>query len=141
MTKIIKIDAAAATVLLLIGTFFKINHYPGANILLIIGAISAIIPFIMIIASKVSALKSYEAFNMLFSSLMLIVILLAFLFKMMHWPGAGKLIWIADMGIILVSISFLVDILLEKDKERIYLKVITTFFVLLLGLIALYLRS
>lgn len=141
MTKIIKIDVAFATIVLLIGTFFKINHYPGANVLLIVGAITAIIPFVMIIATSIKKLKSYETFNVLFSSLMLIIILLAFLFKMMHWAGAGKLIWIADMGIILVCISFLVDTLLEKDKDRLYLKIITTFFVLLLGLIALYLRT
>lgn len=141
MTKIIKIDVAFATILLLIGTLFKLNHYPGANVLLIVGALSGIIPFVIIIATSINKLKSYETFNVLFSSLMLIVILLAFLFKMMHWAGAGKLIWIGDMGIILVCISFLVDTLLEKDKDRLYLKIISTFFVLLLGLVALYLRS
>ena len=136
MTKIIKINALVAPVLLLMGTYFKTSHWPGANTLLIVGSAAGILLFILLITSFFSKLfTGFERFNSIFASLALIIALLAFMFQVMHWPGAGKLIWIADIGILLTGTFFLIDGLREKDPAKWSLKFIVVFFILLLLLV------
>jgi hypothetical protein len=65
----------------------------------------------------------------------LIAAFLAFLFKTLHWPGAGILIWTADIGILFSSIALLIDGLLEKEPRKLGLKIIAAFFALFLLLI------
>ena len=77
----------------------------------------------------------FERFNGIFVSLALVVSLLAIMFKVMHWPGAAKIIWIADIAILLSGIFFLIDALLEKDLAKWRLKVIAMFFVILVFLV------
>ncbi len=141
MTKIIKINALVATILLLIGTFFKTSHWPGANVFLIVGSAAGILLFILLITSFLGKLSTgFEQFNGIFASLALIVALLAFMFKVMHWPGAGTLVWIADIGILLTGIFFLIDGLQEKDPAKWSLKFIAAFFILLLVLVLVLAR-
>ena len=141
MTKLIKIDALVSIALLIIGTLFKVNHYPGANIILIIGVAASVLAFALTISSTSMHLKGFEKFNIIFSALVLIVISLAFVFKLNHWPGAAKLIWVGDIAILLACISFLVDTMLEKAPERWNIKLLTTFFILFLWLVAIYMRG
>ena len=63
-----------------------------------------------------------------------VVILIGTSFKISHWPGVGKLVWIADTGILLASVSFLVDVLRDEDKYTSALKIIAGFFILILSL-------
>jgi hypothetical protein len=140
MTKLIKIDALVSIALLIIGTLFKLNHYPGANIILIVGAAATVLAFILMIGTTSVKLSGFEKFNVIFSSLVMIVISLAFVFKLNHWPGAAKLIWIGDIAIILACISFLIDTFTEKETGKWNIKIIATFFILFLWLVAIYMR-
>ena len=45
-TKTIKITSVIATILLLVGTYFKTLHWPGANVMLIIGAAAGVLLFV-----------------------------------------------------------------------------------------------
>jgi hypothetical protein len=136
MTKIIKINAIVAAVLLLIGTFFKTSHWPGANIILSVDIAAGILLAILLIASFSDKLSNgFERFNGIIASIALIVGLLAFIFKLLHWPGAGQLIWVADISILLAGVSFLIDGLLEKDIPKVRIKLIAGFFILFLGLV------
>ena len=111
----------------------------GANVIFIIGAAAGVITASLMISYLVGKPTSgLEKFSLIFSSLTVIVVLLGFLFKVMHWPGAAKLIWIADLGLVLSGILFLVDGMREKDQVKSILKIMTMFFILfLLMLIAL----
>jgi len=133
MIKTIKISALVTSILLTGGILFKSQHLMGANAIFIIGSAAGVLTAALIIRLLVGKLTSgLEKFSIIFSSLTVIVVLLSFLFKVMHWPGAAKLIWIADLGLILSGVLFLVDGIREKDPVRSILKIMTMFFILFL---------
>jgi len=133
MTKTIKISALVATVLLMSGMIFKTQHWPGADIIFMIGVAAGILSSVFIISSFVGKLSSgLEKCNIIFSSLAIAIVLLAALFKIMHWPGAAKLVWVADIGIVLSGLFFLLDGIREKDPVKSSLKIMAMFFLLLL---------
>ena len=136
MTKTTKIIALVTAVLILIGTLFKISHWPGANVILSVGLATSMFLFLSLITVFLKKLvMGFGQFNGIFSSIIVIIGLLAFIFKLLHWPGAGKLVWIADIGILLASVSFLVDGLRDEDKYTSALKIIAGFFILILALV------
>jgi hypothetical protein len=53
----------------------------------------------------------------------------------MHWPWANTLVWIADIGLLLAGISYLLDGLMEKDPVKWSLKFISMLFIFLLLLV------
>lgn len=141
MIKTIKIASIITFVTLLFGLLFKTMHWPGANVLLTIGTITGILLFIAILAGILPKLSGgMEKLSVIIASLTLIVSFLALIFKALHWPGANILIWIADTGLLLSSVSSLIDGLLEKESRIMGLKFIAAFFVLLLLLIAILVR-
>ncbi len=136
MIKMIKISASAASVLLVLGMVFKSQHLMGANAIFTIGVFAGVFTTIMIMVSNAGKfITGLERFNITFSSLAIAIIFLAFLFKVMHWPGAAKLIWVADVGLIVTGILFLVDGVKEKDPTKSSLKIMTVFFILFLLLL------
>jgi hypothetical protein len=141
MIKTIKITSIITTVLLLIGLFFKTMHWPGANILLVCGTATGILLFLTLLSGIPSKLSGgMEKLSVIVASLTLIVGLVAFLFKTLHWPGAGILIWIADIGLLFSTIAFLIDGLLEKELRIMGLKFIAALFALLLLMIIILMR-
>jgi hypothetical protein len=133
MTKMIKMSSLVAMVLLLGGMLFKNQHWPGADALLIAGVASGIFSAIFMISSFAGKLTSgLEKINIIFSSLTIAVVLLTFVFKVLHWPGAAKLVWIADIGIALSALLFLIDGIREKDPLKSGLKIMAMFFLLFL---------
>jgi hypothetical protein len=136
MTKTTKIIALVAAVLILIGTFFKTSHWPGANVIMAVGLATGIVLFLSLVAAFWKKLTTgFGQFNGIFTSIIIILALFAFTFKLLHWPGAGKLVWIADVGILLASASFLIDGLRDDDKYTSALKIIAGFFILILALV------
>lgn len=85
------------TALVFMGGIFKINHWPGAGIMLTVGILLLIFGFLPL------ALKSnYRAEGnrqnlvlYIVTWLTCLVVFVSMLFKIQHWPGAGKLIMIA----------------------------------------------
>jgi hypothetical protein len=136
MTKTIKISALVAAILILVGTLFKTSHWPGANIITPVGAAAAIFTSLLILNVFLKKSTSgLEQFNGVFASLVIIIGLLTFTFKLLHWPGAGTMIWISDIGILLSSVFFLIDGIRDTDEYKSSLKIITGFFILLLALV------
>mgnify|MGYP001382820383 CR=1 FL=1 len=133
MTKIIKTTAFISTIMLLSGMIFKTQHWPGAEIIFMTGVAAGVFLTVIIISSFAGNLTSgIEKFNIIFSSLAIAIILLAYLFKIMHWPGAAKLVWAADLGIVLSILLFLYDGIREKDPVKSSLKIMAMFFLLFL---------
>ena len=128
-------------VLLLVATYFKTMHWPGANVLLTVGGVAGILVFVILAATFQSKLTGkLEKVSVNVAALTLIVSFLAFLFKVLHWPGAAKLIWAADIGILLSAIVLLIDGYFEQKHDKWALKIIAAFFAILLLLI-IYLVS
>lgn len=122
-----------AMVMLLGGMLFKNQHWPGADVLLIAGGASGVFTAIFMITSFAGKHTSgLEKINIIFSSLTIAVVLLSFVFKVLHWPGAAKLVWIADIGIGLSALLFLIDGIREKDPLKSGQKIMSMFFLLFL---------
>lgn len=93
MKKTTGIIGIAAAIAVLTGTFFKVMHWPGASILLVIGLIAAAVIVLPMMANlsiqksdltikKAAILSAYAAGIML---------TLSGLFKIQHWPLANVL--------------------------------------------------
>lgn len=133
MTKLIKLSALISFLLIICGILFKNQHWPGAHILFIAGTGSGVLSAIFLISSFAGKISSgLEKINIIIASIAIALTLLAFVFKVMHWPGAGKIVWAADIGIALSAILFLIDSIREKDAVKSGLKVISMFFLLFL---------
>jgi len=93
MKKIMIRSGAVSAIAMTVGIFFKFMHWPGASLLIILGIfISSFIflPLLFILKSK----EKQNAKDKLILGLATfsgILISLAVLFKVMHWPGASLL--------------------------------------------------
>lgn len=133
MTKTAKIIAILSALFILVGSFFKTLHWPGANVILVTGLGTGIIFLVLLIATfRGKGSGGFEQFTGIFAAVAIILVLMAFVFKTLHLAGAAKLIWVADVGILLSGIFFLIDGFLEKDPVKWALKFITAFFILIL---------
>jgi uncharacterized membrane protein (DUF106 family) len=92
--------------LFIFGILFKIQHYPYAGILLIIGFSS--ICLILIPSILISKLRDENAKNLrgayIIGACALALYLFGDLFKIMHWPGAGIML---ILGAIVITAIFL----------------------------------
>ena len=141
MIKSIKVTSILAAVLLLVGTYFKTMHWPGANILMMFGTLTGILMFISLLAVVLPKLSGkLEKFSVTIASISLIIALLSFLFKTWHWPGAAILIWVADIGILLAAVTLLIDGLFEKEAGKWSLKIIAAFFAIFLLLVIILVK-
>ncbi|HRD39480.1 MAG TPA: hypothetical protein PLC65_12670, partial [Bacteroidia bacterium] len=77
----------------LLGQLFKLIHWPGASILMMLGTF--VLCFLYIPLFFIEAQKSIDSFKskliLLAESLVIFLFGLGFLFKIMHWPGSGLL--------------------------------------------------
>ena len=129
------------------GTIFKINHYPGAAIMLITGISSLVLLFLpLALANHYRAAENRK--NLLLYIVTYItcfVVFTAMLFKLMHWPHAGILLTIAIPFPYVVFLPVFIGVT-SKDKN---FNIYNTAFVLLLlalnsvfsGLLALNVTS
>lgn len=138
MFKTIKISALVSSILLIGGMLFKNQHLMGANVIFMAGVaagVFAVLLTIPFLAGK--GTSRLERVTLIFASATIALALLGFLFKVLHWPGAAKLIWVADLGIVVSGILFLIDGMMEKDPARSVLKIVAMFFLLLLLMLIL----
>lgn len=93
MKKVMLMSGASSVTAFIIGTVFKIMHWPGASILILL----AIVTFSLVFLPIIYFLKSREAVNnrekavVALACLTGIVFSLGILFKIMHWPGTNVL--------------------------------------------------
>jgi len=86
-----------SVILPVVGIIFKMNHWPAAGILLCTGIFTLILLFL-----PLALINNYKTADGERSSLLAVitwltclVIFTAMLFKIMHWPGAGIIIFVA----------------------------------------------
>ncbi|TSJ41896.1 hypothetical protein [Fluviicola chungangensis] len=93
MKKTVNISGLLAAVFTLLGSVFKVMHWPGAGVSFVLGiAIFSLIFLPLMIALKFRDEGSKtDKLVLSFGFLVGIVASLGFLFKMMHWPGANIL--------------------------------------------------
>jgi len=125
MKKLIYNSGIIITLIVLTGSLFKIQHWPGAGVLLTLGLGSLIL--FLIPAALINNYKAVGSRNkLLLYIVVFIVSLLVYggaLFKIMHWPGAGKLLII---GIPLPFFVFVPVFLYSISKDKSFSIIQTT---------------
>jgi hypothetical protein len=104
MKKTMKLLAIIFCIIGLLGYGFKLMHWPGAGIILIL---SSLVMFVLLIMWFFMGKRSLQ--NLLLF-LFGIFFYTAFLFKAMHWPGAGIL-----FGIFPVVATILITNTIAKE--------------------------
>jgi hypothetical protein len=134
MKKTMKISGLVAPIILSFGALFKIQHWHGASILMLIGFF-----FLSFVFLPSAIYVSYkEVSNLTKKSTHIVGFLgtffvsLSFLFKLMHWPGANIIL---VLGIVLICLVFLPMVMINRlrDKEASLPKYV--FVLALLGII------
>jgi hypothetical protein len=98
-----------AMALIIIGIFFKHQHWPGSGVILtIFCTIMAYGTFATGVASLFWASKNrFLKYVSFFGGSLLAFAFLGLAFKMQHWPGAGIFMYIAELPMVLFTIIFL----------------------------------
>lgn len=82
-----------STFLLLAGTIFKLMHWPGASIMVTLGAALLVLAYLpMILTHKLKESPKGEALLHITGFVGLSMTSVGVLFKIMHWPGAGVML-------------------------------------------------
>lgn len=97
MKQKIYITGLITTAMVFLGGIFKINHWPGAGIMLTVGMLLLIFGFLpFALRSNYRAEGTRQNLVLyIVTWLTCLVVFGSMLFKIQHWPGAGKLIMIA----------------------------------------------
>ena len=93
MKKTLYLIGLISTIFTFLGSFFKIMHWPGASLIIIMGALSLafiFVPLLIFIKFKeVSFL--FDKFIYSIGIILGTVLMVGFIFKLMHWPWATVL--------------------------------------------------
>ncbi|MEP7263281.1 MAG: hypothetical protein ABI772_02220 [Bacteroidota bacterium] len=106
MKKIMFVSGSVSASLISIGILFKFMHWPGAGMLIVLGTVL----FSLLFLPMLFTIKSKEKQNLKdkiilgTGSFIAILISLAILFKIMHWPGANMMGVISLLTMILLYI-------------------------------------
>jgi hypothetical protein len=132
MKKTMLVSGTSAAILLIIGSLFKVMHWPGASILLVLGTVFLsliFLPLLFLTKSKESSNTSERAVLGI-GALVGILYCLSTLFKVMHWPGASYL-WMSTIvlsAFVFIPVYFFTGI---KKEERKMNTIVTT--IILIG--------
>jgi hypothetical protein len=101
----------------LIGIIFKAQHYPGAGILIIFSCIIFSLGYgLPLFFEKNSfATNSYQQFLNLLVFIMMVLIPTGFMFKIQHWPGAGVLIYLGNL-LLIIGIPLIIINAVKSDE-------------------------
>jgi len=106
------------TSVIFLGALFKINHWPGGGYLLILGIVTLVMAFLPLALRNHFRTEGGRKNLLLYivTWLTCLVVFGGMLFKLMHWPGAGKILMIAlPVPYVVLLPVFLV--VTSKDKS------------------------
>lgn len=118
MKKLSTIIGIISSLIILAGSIAKFMHWPGAGVALTIGCgLFAFYALVLFMVKQKYAGSGYKKLVNFVVMLAMFVIVISFLFKMMHWPYAG--IGLHVSHILLVILIPLLLILAVKEKEEV----------------------
>ncbi|MDZ7738241.1 MAG: hypothetical protein U5K32_04040 [Bacteroidales bacterium] len=110
------------------GIVFKNFHWPGAGILITLGALVGLVFLLFFLTNGSPLLKSgMEKTNGIIVAIAMAVVLVSFTFKVQHWPGAGILFIVSHIILLISSVLMFIDAFAEADKPRQSIKVFIAF--------------
>jgi hypothetical protein len=117
MKKSVYIPGIASTTLMLFGCMFKIMHWPGASIMLILSVFLFcfyFLPVALIANYKTQETPKHKALHII-TFVVFFICVMGVLFKVMHWPGAGIFLMV---GLPLPFVLFLPAYLYSTRNEK-----------------------
>jgi hypothetical protein len=132
------IAAALSAMLCGLGVTFRIWHWPGADVLLILGLCCFSLVFIPMLLIQKSKDAGADNIRNGAAALGFMAFGLGTLFKLEHWPGAPILLSVLLVALFLVYFPrYIMDKTIEPETKHRYLR--NSFFTIVIGsLIALY---
>jgi hypothetical protein len=128
----------AAIGIALVGTFFKLQHWPGASIMLVIG-LSTLAMLYFPMGFYFLTNKS-EKIAAAVSGLFLSLVPLGIMFKVQHWPGASAMLTAAMITVPMVYLAlFFMRKKAQADSLPFYNSMLlrTTFLILILFILTM----
>lgn len=119
-SKILNVLVWLAIIPSLIGEFLKIQHWPGAGILMMFGTfIFAFfyLPLFTIESLKTKETKTSKLF-LIIQSFILLIFSIGFLFKVMRWPGSGFFYLINNYILLFIVVPFAIYHLSISRKKN-----------------------
>lgn len=122
------------------GIIFKKLHWPGAGILIFIGAVVGIVFLITYLINGTKLLKKgVEKSNGIIAAITMILVITGFTFKAQHWPGGQMLLIISYISLLISCILMFVDALSEADVSKQTIKNLLAFIYFIFMSMLLYL--
>jgi GldL N-terminal domain len=133
MKQKIYILGLASAMIIALGTIFKVNHWAGAGILLIVGISVLVIVFLPVALVNSFKDEDNKSKRLLYiiTWLTSFVLFTAMLFKIQHWPGAGYLMLISIPFPFLVFLPVFL-IVTSKNKEHSIFNTVYMLFLLMI---------
>lgn len=115
-------------IVLSIGIVFKKCHWPGANIILSLGALALLAFFITHLFIGLKPLTTAIEKSMGVSvGISMCLTLIGFVFKVWHWPGASVIIIISLAALLVTSILLIIDSIIETEPTKQSVKTLFAF--------------
>jgi hypothetical protein len=125
------------------GVLFKVMHFPFGTELLFAGIFTSVLVFLptLFITKIIGRPRSPEKSTTVVGLAAVIILLTGFVFKIMHWPGAGVILILGNTSVFLVAVPYY-GIMLAKKKlhisgEFIFLILAASWVVLTMNLISI----
>ena len=137
MKNINKTLGVISIIVLFNGIIFKMNHWAGASIIIAASSLALFVFFITYLFIGIKALSTgIEKASGISAGVAMCLTLAAFLFKVQHWPGAGVLIIVSLVALLVTGILLIIDSIMESDQTK---QSIKTAFAFSLSVIAIIL--
>jgi hypothetical protein len=116
----INISGFSSAIILFFGSLFKLMHWPGANILLVVGISLfsfVFLPLLFILQMKETEKRLNKVFQLsiFFFGFFLS---LGVMFKLMHWPGANMLLKYAGGILLFVYLPLAVYTMIKNPEQK-----------------------
>ncbi len=124
---------AIAFLLLAIGAIFKSEHWPGANMLLLLSALSIVISTVMEFTELDQDSKNRGL--QIITSVMIVACSIGAVFKIFHWPGAD---FIVSIAMNVTAPAAIVFFLFSKSSYNLSRNLVSGIFYLMLLLMVFF---
>ncbi len=110
-----------SAILTIVGSLFKRMHWPGAGILITVGMVLIVFVFLPLyfITNHREQVERKNPVYAIVGYLTIALLLAGAVFKIMHWPGAGYMIY-ASIGFLLIGFVplYVVNVFQRSGKEK-----------------------
>ncbi len=109
-----------AALLTVLGSFFKRMHWPGAAILITVGIVLVVLVFLPLyfISMQKEQVEKKNPIYAIVGYLTIALLLAGALFKIMHWPGAGRMLQVGTGFLIVGFIPLYVVNVFQKSGSK-----------------------